>query len=104
MKYFISQPMSGKSNEEIQSTRDKIIVLIKERDPDAEIIDSFFKDSPHIDNPVYWLGKSLEKLSEADTCVFVDGWNQSRGCFIEYMTCVKYNIGIVFDRDYLEGA
>lgn len=38
MKYFISQPMNGKSNEEIENERQAIIDRIKVSDKDAIII------------------------------------------------------------------
>lgn len=43
MKIFISQPMRGKTDEEILEERTKAIDIAKERyHADVEIIDSFF--------------------------------------------------------------
>ncbi len=46
-KLFISQPMRGKSNEEIIAEREKAVKAAAEKlgEP-VEAIDSFFKDAP----------------------------------------------------------
>ena len=40
-KFFISQPMQGQTDEEIQQARQRDMEFIKTVYPDAEIIDSF---------------------------------------------------------------
>lgn len=46
-KLFISQPMRGKSNEEIIAEREKAVKAAAEKlgEP-VEVIDSFFKNAP----------------------------------------------------------
>lgn len=95
-KIFISQPMKGKTNEEIESERKKIKEALDERyGADYEIIDSFFKDAPVEAKPLWFLGKSLELLSTADIAVFALGWNEARGCIIEHECCIQYGIAIL---------
>lgn len=94
MKYFISQPMNGKSNEYIKEEREAIINKILSEDKDAEFIDSFFQEVPHDANPVWFLGKSIQMLSEADIAVFAQGWEKARGCCLEHNVCVSYGIPI----------
>lgn len=73
LRVFISQPMNGKTNEEIEKERDELIEFAKEKlGSDVEIIDSFFKDAPHDAKPLWFLGKSFELLSTADAAIFVD--------------------------------
>lgn len=44
MKIFISQPMQGKTNEEIKTERERLIAKARERyGEDIEVIDSFFE-------------------------------------------------------------
>lgn len=46
-KLFISQPMKGKTNEEIEAERAKAIEAAKiALEDDVEVIDSFFKNAP----------------------------------------------------------
>lgn len=92
MKLFVSQPMRGKTDEEIIEERNALIARVREDYPDVEVIDSFFRSSE--DTPLYNLGESLKLLSEADIAVFAKGWDTARGCRIEHQCCLDYNIGI----------
>lgn len=95
MRVFISQPMRGKTDEEILRERDEAIKEIKKNiSDDIEIIDSFFQSAPVDARPLWFLGKSLELLSTADIAYFCRGWDLSRGCRIEHQCCLEYGIKI----------
>ena len=97
-KVFISQPMVDKTNEEIEKEREVAKERIKEiYGEDFEIIDSFFKDAPHDAKPLWFLGESLKKLSEADIVFFEDGWENARGCKIEHECASAYGLSIIHD-------
>lgn len=97
-RLFISQPMRGKTNEEIEFERDKAIeAASKELNEDVEVINSFFKDSPALTNPLPCLTKSLELLATADIAYFADGWEQARGCRIERLCAEEYNIPVIIN-------
>lgn len=96
-KLFISQPMNGLSNEAIETRRNEIIEAVKEDYGDIEVIDSFFKDAPHDSKPLWFLGESLKKLSEADIVFFEDGWENARGCKIEHECASAYGLSIIHD-------
>ena len=92
-KLFISQPMNGKSDEEILREREKAIEEAKKAlGEDVEVIDSFFKSAPVDTRPLWFLGKSLELLSTADIAYFAQGWEEARGCRIEHECTVEYGI------------
>ena len=92
-KLFISQPMKGKTDEEILAVREKAIKAAEKLigEP-VEVIDSFFRSAPVDAKPLWFLGKSLELLSTADVAYFAPGWNDFRGCKIEHTCAVEYNI------------
>lgn len=95
-RLFISQPMRDKSNAEILAERNKAIeVASKQLNEEVEVIDSFFKDSPALTNPLLCLAKSLELLATADIAYFADGWEQARGCRIERLCAEEYNIPVI---------
>lgn len=96
-KVFISQPMKDKTNEEIKSERNKIITELKERFGEIEIIDSFFENAPHDARPLWFLGKSLELLSQADIAVFAKDWEKYRGCRIENTCAKEYGISNIVE-------
>lgn len=95
-RIFISQPMKDKTDTEIKAERQRIIGRIKELyGDDIEIIDSYFENAPDKAAPLWFLGKSFEKLSTADVAFFAKGWENARGCRMEYLACREYSIDSV---------
>lgn len=96
-KLFISQPMRGKSDEEILATREKAIesAKIMLETEDVEVIDSFFQNAPADAKPLWFLGKSLELLAGADVAFFAKGWEDARGCRIEKMCAIEYGVATI---------
>ena len=93
MRLFISQPMRGKTDEQILDERNYAINRAKKiLGDDIEVIDSFFKDAPVTASPLWFLGKSLEALAGADIVYFCEGWDTARGCKIEQQCAVEYGI------------
>lgn len=98
-KLFISQPMRGKSDEEILKEREKAIKSAEVQVGESvEVIDSFFQAAPADAKPLWFLGKSLELLANADVAYFAKGWAEARGCKIEHACAVEY--GILTIEDY----
>lgn len=92
-KLFVSQPMRGKTKEEIMKERQEAIEFAQMlAGEDFEVIDSFFEDAPEGAEPLWYLGKSLQLLSTADFAVFALGWNEARGCKIEHDCAEAYDI------------
>ena len=93
-KLFISQPMRGLTDEEILKVREEIRIRAEKTigEP-VELIDSFIEDYPGEINksiPVWYLGKSIQFLSQADIAYFGEGWKNARGCKIEYQKGFGY--------------
>ena len=99
-KIFISQPMNGKTTEEIENERNYIIDRLKENEC-IEIIDSFFKDTPHDAKPLWYLGESIKLMSEADVVFFCNGWQTARGCQIEHDCALEYGIDTMYEEDLI---
>lgn len=98
-KLFISQPMAGKTNEEIKAERKRAIATVEEQlGEEVEVIDSFFEDAPHDAKPLWFLGKSLQLLSTADVAYFADGWEDARGCRIEHQCATDYDIRLIIEE------
>ena len=109
---FISQPMTGRSEEEILATRQKEIEKIHQFfDADGveiNIIDSYIDDATrkyfeeHITDginwDIYWLSQSLQRLALADTIWLCEGWEYSKGCNIELKCAIQYGLNIVYSE------
>ena len=100
-KLFISQPMRGLTDEEILKAREEIRKKAEKiiGEP-VELIDSFIKEYPGEINksvPVYYLGKSIQLLSQADIAYFGGDWRNARGCLIEHEVAINYGIKTIED-------
>lgn len=92
-KLFISQPMDGKTDEEILREREEAINIAKDIvGEEVEVLESFVDDFGSDKKPLHYLAKSLEYLAEADIAYFVPGWENARGCKLEHQCAVEYGI------------
>lgn len=97
-KLFISQPMRGKTNEEILATRNAAIESAERNlGEKVEVIDSFFQDAPVDTNPLWYLAKNIELLATADVAYFAKDWEKYRGCRIENECAIEYGIDVIED-------
>lgn len=95
-KLFISQPMRGKTDEEILREREKAISKAKEiLGDEVEVLETFFEDFSPDAKPLEYLARSIEYLAKADVAYFVPGWTSARGCRIEHECAVEYGINII---------
>ena len=98
-RLFISQPMKGKTDDEILSERKAAVESAeKELGEEVEVIDSFFRNALAEAKPLWFLGKSIELLSTADVAYFAKGWESARGCRIEHKCAAEYGITIIEDN------
>lgn len=92
MNVFISQPMNGKKTEEIEWEREQLVKELKRYlGKDIKILDTIFHFTEDVPSLVY-LGRSIEVLAKADLAVFMDGWENARGCCIEHQAAKGYGI------------
>ena len=101
MKYFLSQPMNGLTEEQIIDNTDKYVKTIKSIDPRMEYVNTlFFPKESDFPNGVtgdkrriFCLGRSVSRIAECDCIVFVtDCYIHSNGCKIEYEVAKTYGI------------
>lgn len=95
-KVMISQPMRGKTNEQIADERHKLASELSEEG--LQVIDTIIKeDAPqNIDEAIYYLAKSVEFIGQVDIVVFMKGWEKARGCKIEHQVAVEYGKEIIY--------
>ena len=98
-RLFISQPMNGKTKEEIFSDRRHL--AIRARDligEEVEVIDTYIDTSPNEVNTGLWcLGKSLQLLATADVLYLEHTAASARGCRIERDAALAYGIRVIED-------
>lgn len=103
MKVMISQPMNGRSEEEIQRERNEIIEKFNKMH--IEVIDTYFKkEAPeNCNKAVYYLAKSIDAMKDIDALFMCKNWRLARGCRIENQVAKEYGIKILtYDSLYEE--
>ena len=91
-RLFISQPMKGKTDDEILAEREAAVRAAADQlGEEVEVIDSFFQGAD-LTHPLEYLGESLKLLAKADIAYFAPGWNKARGCLIEHECCEAYGV------------
>lgn len=95
-KVMISQPMRGKTNEEIREEREEIAIRLAEEG--LQVIDTIISDNPpkDMDEAIYYLAKSIEFIGQVDVVLFMKGWEKARGCKIEHQVAVEYGKEIIY--------
>lgn len=89
MKVMISQPMRGKTNEEIKEERAELVKKLQEEG--HEVVDTVFDDFPEGKaTPVHYLAKSIEFIANVEGVIFMKGWENARGCKIEHQIAKEY--------------
>ena len=107
MKAMLSQPMNGKTEEEIIATRERAIATLESRG--YKIVNTLFTDewySPDsceargvVNRPMMFLAKSLENMSLCHAAYFCKGWENARGCKLEHAVAEAYGVDILYEED-----
>lgn len=101
-KAMLSQPMAGKTDEEIAKTRAKAINALEAKG--YRVVNTLFEFSDRnlkkrgvAQIPLYFLAKSLENMSLCHAVYFCKGWQNARGCRIEHDAAVAYGLEIIYE-------
>lgn len=101
-RVMISQPMNGKTPEEIIEVRDKAVKHLERLN--YKILNTYFQNdfdglSIIIRNmPLFCLGKSLMCMSYCDVVYFCKGWDKTRGCILEHKAAEAYGLEIMYEE------
>lgn len=102
---MISQPMAGKTDEEIAKARDSAHAKLREMG--YEFVNTLLTDEWYSDEameergvvqvPLCYLAKSLENMSLCHAAYFCKGWENARGCRIEHDAAVAYGLEVLYE-------
>lgn len=106
MKAMLSQPMAGKTEEEITATRDRAIAALEGMG--YEVINTRFTDEWYakedmikrgvVNVPLCFMAKSLENMCLCEAAYFCKGWENARGCRIEHEAAKAYGVKIIYEK------
>ena len=105
-KAMLSQPMAGKTDQEIIVTRERAVQELMKRG--YQVVNTLFTDEWYskeamekrgvVQIPLCFLAKSLESMSLCHAAYFCKGWEQARGCRIEHEAAVAYGLDIIYEQ------
>lgn len=105
-KAMLSQPMAGKTEQEIVEVRERAIAALEAKG--FEIVNTLFTDDWYSDQamkargvvqiPLCFLAKSLENMSLCHAAYFCKGWEKARGCRIEHEAAKAYGLEIIYEE------
>lgn len=106
MKAMLSQPMGGKTQEEIVATRERAVATLQSLGYD--VVNTLFTDEWYsnekmqergvVQIPLCFLAKSLENMSLCHAAYFCRGWQDARGCRIEHEAAQAYGLTILYEE------
>lgn len=105
-KVFLSIPMNGRTKENIEKSIEKMkAVITAYLGEEVEFIDTIVLDMPPYDaykEAVWYLGKSIELMSQADIFVYLNNTYEYGGCAIECDVAQHYGIQcIMLERNLI---
>ena len=104
-KIFISQPFSGKTEEDVMYQRDVILEKLKKHLVDEfTVIDQYHPKPPFEEDcckneRLWYLGNSIRLMSTADVIVFACDWKEELGCKAEMEIAQLYNMNIMMSEN-----
>lgn len=106
-KAMISQPMAGKTEEEIVTTREKAISYLEKLG--YEVVNTKFTDEWYskeamkergvVNIPLCFMAKSLNAMCNCHAVLFCEGWEKARGCVIEHSAAKAYGVDIIYEGE-----
>jgi len=105
MKAMISQPMAGKTEQEIIATRERAMKALEKMG--YAVVNTLFTDEWYsseamkergVENiPLCFLAESLTNMSLCNAAYFCAGWESARGCRIEHEAARAYGLEIIYE-------
>ena len=88
---FVSQPMNGKTYDEIIDERKRIIKSMREQhDINITYITNDFDYTPECPARTVMLGNSIAKMEESGVIIFTKDAFEAKGCRVEYSVVAEY--------------
>ena len=96
IKIMLSRPMKGKTREEIEEEEKEMVNLLFDKYEDnCEIISSVI-ENPEEKSELECFSESIFFMSMADVLAMGFGWENARGCRLEYNIAKAYGVHIIY--------
>lgn len=97
MKIMISQPMKGKTNEQIREENAELVRKLQEEG--HEVVDTVVENIPADEDAViYMLSQSIRCIGKVDALYFRQGWEKEGSCKIEHQVVVENGKQVFYEN------
>lgn len=100
-KVMISQPMAGKTPEEILKVRDKAVKYLEGLG--YEVVDTYFPNDFNslpmdiLNKPLFLLSQFADVYVLCDAVYFCKGWDKTRSCILEHKAAEVYGMKMMYE-------
>ncbi len=96
MKVYISLPITGHPIDEVRKKADQAKQQLSDmgHEPVSPLDVSPDPDAPYAEH----IGRDIAALLTCDAALFLDGWNKSNGCLLEYFAAIIYGKKVIHAR------
>ncbi len=95
-KLFISQPFSGRTEEEVFEERAEILSKIEEiYKEEFSVIDQYHQTAPKGAGRFYYLSQDVLMMDKADLIAFSPNWKSAKGCRVEHELATEYGLNMI---------
>lgn len=97
MKIYISLPITGRDIEQVEASLifTSAVIEKKGHTPVSPLDISPDSDATYAEH----MGNDIRALLECDAALFLEGWQHSKGCRLEFSAAEIYGKEILFDED-----
>ena len=103
---MISQPMAGKTEEEIIAAREKATAFLEGEE--YKVVNTLFIDDRYkvenminegiVNFPLYYFANSVMNMCKCNVAYFCKGWEDTRGCRLEHEIAEAYGLKIIYEE------
>lgn len=95
---MISLPMKDITREEILEVWNRAKIQLEKKG--YIVVSTIFPQSyADMEDPLWLLSLTINKMSDCEAVYFCDGWKHARGCRIEHMLAEEYGLDIIYAED-----
>lgn len=93
---FISQPFSGRTEDEIFDERARILDKVETiYNEEFLVIDQYHQTAPEGAGRFYFLSQDILIMDKADLIVFGPNWESAKGCRVEHELATAYGLNMI---------
>lgn len=95
---MISSPMKDITREEILDVWNRAKIQLEKKG--YIVVSTIFPQSyADMEDPLWLLSLTINKMSDCEAVYFCDGWKHDRGCRIEHILAEEYGLDIIYAED-----